>query len=86
MMRYTRITGPIIGTTEQKLHEVNFRLLFILVVFLFCIGVGVGIKLMYPDDIAGDLLGALFGLASLLPISLAPSYVKIRRKLKDSIL
>ncbi len=85
-MRYTKITGPIIGTTEQKLHEVNYRLIFIFIVFLFCIGTAIGIKLLYPHDIVGDLMGALFGLASLLPLSLAPSYLKMRAKLKNSIL
>lgn len=85
-MRYTKITGPIIGTPAQKLNEVNFRLIFILIMFLFCLGTGIGIKLLYPNDIMGDLMGAFFGLASLLPLSLAPSYIKMRRKLKDSII
>ncbi|MFY0656255.1 MAG: hypothetical protein JXR12_05835 [Neptunomonas phycophila] len=86
-MRNVKLTSPIIGTPQQKLSEINFRLGLIAIMVFFCLGVAAALKLViYPDTITGDLMSIFFGLAALLPLSILPSYVKMRRKIKDSIL
>lgn len=84
-MRFSRITGPLIGSPKQKISEIDFRLFLIAVTACLFVGVAFLIKWLYHDSVMGDVMVMLSGILSLLPLSLVPSYITIRRNIKTNM-
>lgn len=77
---FGNLTSTLTGTTDQQIRSINKRLWLIVVIFSVCCLTGIGIKVFFDTTLA-DFIGVVLGLASLLPLSLAPSYICIRRSL-----
>ncbi len=84
-MRFSRITGPLIGSPKQKISEIDFRLFLIAVTACLFVGVAFLIKWLYNDSVMGDVMAMLSGILSLLPLSFVPSYITIRRNIKTNM-